>query len=318
MCAEKSVLNAVLPAICRSQIEGNLPEAIEPLWYDTPEQMVDLAPRADIGWFDQQDKQPMIAAIRLARDLKWLNTAIAGLDFIPEDLLRRDGLIITNGAGISSFAVAEFAVMGMLNIAKGYRQIVQAQDRHEWLHYAAGTRELSGSRALLLGYGAIGKALERMLGGFGVECVPVRRSAASGALGPDEWQARLSEFDWVIAAVPSTPETAGMIGDKELRAMGSEAVLVNIARGDVVDQAALVDALTEKRIGGAFLDVTSPEPLPEDHPLWSLENAHISMHLSALSQNSMFDRAAQRFCDNAHRFCAGDDLVARYDPQRGY
>nr|WP_183030044.1 D-2-hydroxyacid dehydrogenase [Altericroceibacterium spongiae] len=311
---------AILSADLRDQLEARLPEGIEPLWFDTPEEMVELAPEAEIGWFDQRHKPPMIEAIRQAQHMRWLHTGIAGLDFIPPDLLEREGLIVTNGAGINSSAVAEYALMGMLTIAKDYPAIVRAQDRHEWLSEPPGTRQLAGSRALILGYGTIGRLIGQQLTAFGVECVPVRHSAKDGALGPDEWRGRLDEFDWIVLAVPSTDETTGMIGAKELAAMKSEAVLVNIARGDVVDQDALVDVLRDRRIHAAFCEVTTPEPLPADHPLWSLDNAHISMHLSGLSNTKGRQVAAERFLENCRHFLAGEDhkMISRYDPKRGY
>lgn len=206
----------------------------------------------------------------------------------------------------------------MLNIAKGYREVMRAAERREWLMDSPGKRELAGSKALLLGYGAIGKLIKPRLEAFDVDVTVVRRSPAQGVLTPDEWRGKLGEFDWVILAVPSTPETANMIGAGELAAMKSDAVLVNIARGEVVDQPALVEALSAKSIGGAFLDVTTPEPLPEDHPLWSLDNAHISMHLSGRAQDKMFIRSATRFLENLANYRAGKPVAPVFDPRLGY
>jgi phosphoglycerate dehydrogenase-like enzyme len=143
--------------------------------------------------------------------------------------------------------------------------------------------------------------------------VKVRRTPDAGTLGPDQWRARLGEFDWVIIAVPSTPDTAGMIGAAELAAMDGACVIVNIARGEVIDQVALVEALEARRIGGAFLDVTTPEPLPGDHPLWALDNAHITMHLSGRAQDKMFVRAVERFLDNLGRYRSGGPLEPKVD-----
>ena len=148
--------------------------------------------------------------------------------------------------------------------------------------------------------------------------VPVRRSAADGALGPDEWRDQLGEFDWVILAVPATDETDGMIGADELAAMKDSAILVNVARGTVVDQEALIAALTAKSIGSALLDVTTPEPLPADNPLWTLDNAHVTMHLSGRAQASMFRRSAERFVKNLQSYVNGEPLHPVFDPVRGY
>ena len=308
----------VVSALVRPLIEPHLPGWVDARYYTSIEEMLELAPHAEIGWFHLEKKEPMLAAIRGATKLKWLNSIYAGLDFLPFDVLRERGTIITNGAGINALTIAEYVVMGMLTIAKGYREVVRAQDRQEWLLDSPGKCELAGSKALLLGYGAIGKLIETRLAAFEVAVTKVRRSSGTDTLGPDEWRARLGEFDWVILAVPATPETDAMIGAAELAAMKPNSVLLNIARGAVVDQPALIAALTEKRIAAAFLDVTTPEPLPADNPLWSLPNAHITMHLSGRAQDKMFVRAAERFVANLHRWGRGEPVEPRFDLDLGY
>lgn len=309
---------AVLSGLVRPLLEPHLPPEIEPRWYSSVEELHAFAPEAEIGWFDLDKKEPMIEAVRAASKLKWLNSIYAGLDFLPLDLLAERQVTITNGAGINAITIAEYVVMLMLAHAKGYREVVRAQDRHEWLLDSPGKMELAGTRALLLGLGAIGGLIKTRLEAFDVEVVPVRRSGGAGALGPEEWRERLGGFDWVILAVPATPETDGMIGAAELATMKDSAVLVNIARGAVVDQAALVAALEAKSIGGALLDVTTPEPLPADDPLWRLDNAQVTMHLSGRAQTRMFMRSAERFLDNCRRYVAGEPLSPIFDPARGY
>ena len=308
----------VVSALVRPLIEPHLPDWVDARYYASVDEMLELAPNAEIGWFDLEKKEPMLAAIGSATKLKWLNSIYAGLDFLPFDLLRERGTIVTNGAGINAITIAEYVVMGMLTVAKGYREVVRAQDRHEWLLDSPGKRELAGSRALLLGYGAIGKLIETRLAAFDVAVTKVRRSPGPDTLGPDEWRARLGEFDWVILAVPATAETDAMIGVAELAAMKPSAVLINIARGAVVDQAAVTAALAEKRIAAAFLDVTTPEPLPADNPLWSLPNAHITMHLSGRATEKMFIRSAERFVTNLHRWGRGEPVEPRFDLDLGY
>ncbi|MBU0668659.1 MAG: D-2-hydroxyacid dehydrogenase, partial [Alphaproteobacteria bacterium] len=122
----------------------------------------------------------------------------------------------------------------------------------------------------------------------------------------------------VVLAVPSTPETRHMIGTAELAAMKASAVLVNIARGDVIDQTALIEALLAKSIEAAVLDVTDPEPLPADHPLWELENAQVTMHLSGRAQTRMFQRSADRFIANLERWKRGEPVEPRLDLELGY
>ncbi|MGN6496890.1 MAG: NAD(P)-dependent oxidoreductase, partial [Tsuneonella sp.] len=179
---------AVISGLVRPLVEGHLPEGIEPRFYTSTEQMLELAPEAEIGWFDLDRREPMIEAVTRAEKLRWLNSIYAGLDFMPLDLLDRRGVTITNGVGINAITIAEYVVMLMLAHAKGYREVVRAQDRHEWLNDSPGKMELAGSRALLLGLGAIRSLITARLHAFDVAVVPVRRSPADAALGPGEWR----------------------------------------------------------------------------------------------------------------------------------
>ena len=307
-----------LSALIRPLVEPRLPDWVEPLWFMSHEEALEVVPQAEIGWFDSYNQGEMAAVATAATNLKWLNSIYAGLDFLPLDLLSERGVTVTNGAGINAITIAEYVVMGMLVVAKDYRSVVRSAERNEWLLDSPGKRELAGSKALLLGFGAIGQLIKPRLEAFDVEVTVVRRSGGEGCLKPDEWQAKLGEFDWVILVVPSTPETDDMIGASELAAMKSDAVLLNFARGAVVDQDALIDALKNKQIGHAFLDVTSPEPLPPEHPLWALDNAQISMHLSGRAQDKMFYRSADRFIENLGRWHRGEAVEPQMDLSLGY
>jgi phosphoglycerate dehydrogenase-like enzyme len=309
---------AVMNAMARPLLEPRLPDWIEPRWFSSTNELLALAPEAEIGWFDAFDGTSTERLYRSATRLKWLVSMAAGLDSFPMDLLQSRGVLFTNGAGVNSITIAEYAVMGMLTIAKGYRAVVRAQDRHEWLDDAPGKQELYGTKALILGAGGIGGRLAELLAPFGVEVTMARRSPAPDALGPDEWRARLGEFDWVVVAVAATPETTRMIGEAEFAAMKPGAAILNFARGFVIDTDALLTALREGRIGSAFLDVTDPEPLPSDHPLWSFENVHISMHLSGRSQTLLLRRTAERFLANLERYRRGETLTHLVDYAAGY
>ena len=303
---------AVLDARLRPVLEGRLPDWLDPRWWSTPDALQALAPEAEIGWFDLHDKPPALAAVESARGLRWLNTSYTGVDWLPLADLDRRGVALTCGKGLTTGQVAEYALLAMLAVAKDFPAVVRAQDRHEWLNAAPGTRDLAGSRALILGHGAIGQAIERALAGFGVEVCAVSSHR------PRNWRSQIGTFDWIVLAVPGTPETRGMIGAAELAGMNPQAVLVNFARADCVDQDALVDALRDRRIAAAVLDLTNPEPLPPDHPLWSLDNAHITMHLSGIPTLASQARAAERFLRNCERFRAGEPLEAQVDLTRGY
>lgn len=292
-------MKAVLPAIARPLLDAKLPSDLDVAWFTSPEEAKAMIAGAEIAWVDMQPTTHVAEAIRAAGPtLKWVSTIYAGLDAFPLDLLRERNVTLTNGVGINAIAVAEYAVMGVLVAAKRFDEVLRAQDRREWPKDAPGKVELVDTRALVIGLGAIGRLIAERLAAFGVEVTGVTRSGRDGTLTPDAWRARLGEFDWVVLAAPSTDDTKALIGADELAAMKPSAWLINIARGDMIDDDALLAALTAQQIGGAFLDPTNPEPLPADHPLWRAPNCVITMHLSGRSQTKMFQRAAALFLEN--------------------
>jgi phosphoglycerate dehydrogenase-like enzyme len=214
--------------------------------------------------------------------------------------------------------------MMMLAFARDHAAIVRAADRHEWLaSVPLVTRELAGSRVLILGYGEIGQAIDRMLQGFRAETVAVRRQPGPDkrggrTLGPHEWRGQLHTFDWVVLALPGTPETRGLFDAATLSGMKPDAVLVNMARADVVDQQALVAMLHAGTLGGAICDLTDPEPIPPGHPLWDTPNCHVTMHQAGLPTQTTRQAAADRFVANCARFLAGEPLVSQVNLSLGY
>ena len=312
-------MKAVLPAIARPLLQADLPADLNVAWFATPEEAREMIVDAQIAWVDSQPTRRVTETLAAAGpSLEWVSTIYAGLDAFPLDLLRERGAILTNGSGINAVAVAEYAVMGMLVAAKRFDAVVRAGDRREWLRAAPGTVELAGTAALVVGYGTIGRLIGERLQAFGVAVTGVTRSGRDGTLTPDAWRERLGAFDWLVLAAPSTAETRAAIGADELAAMRPGAWLVNIARGDMVDQDALAAALVSGRIAGAFLDPTDPEPLPADHPLWAAPDCIISMHLSGRSQATMFPRAAALFLENLAAFRAGRPMRNVVDLAAGY
>ena len=312
-------MKAVLPALARPLLEPRLPAGLEVAWFASPREAAAGIADAEIAWVDMQPTSLVADTVRAAGpNLRWLSTIYAGLDAFPLDLLRERGVTVTNGVGINAVTVAEYAVMGVLAAAKRLDEVVRAQGRGEWLADAPGKLELLDTRALVIGYGAIGRLIGDRLAAFGVAVTGVTRSGADGTLTPDAWRDRLPGFDWVILAAPSTPETKAMIGAAELARFKPGAWLVNIARGDMVDEAALLAALRSGAIGGAFLDPTDPEPLPPGHPLWTAPNCMLTMHLSGRSQTKMFGRAADLFLSNLDAYRAGRPMRNVADLARGY
>ncbi|MCW2362957.1 MULTISPECIES: D-2-hydroxyacid dehydrogenase [Sphingobium] len=314
----------VVPEIYREALEDSLGAELAGRvtlrGFSTPEEAMALAPEAEIGWFDEFAGGVYGRAPRVAVKAKWLNTVIVGFDAFPIDEMRARGQIFTNGAGLMPDVIADYAVMGALVLAKRLDEVVRAHDRQTWLTRSPGTFELRGARALVIGYGAIGREIGTRLRSFGVAVTGVRRSAdhADSVIGPGDWRLRLAEFDFVIVAAPNTSETREMIGAEELAAMKPGARLINIARGDLIDQPALIAALESGHLGGAFLDVATPEPLPPEDPLWRAPNILITMHLSGRSQNSAFQRGAERFVRNIRHYLAGEPLEYVADLHRDY
>lgn len=311
-------MKAVLPALARPILEPQLPSGLDVAWFANHEEALAAVANADIAWVDMQRPQWTGEAVAAGERLQWVSTIYAGLDAFPLDLLRTRGTLLTNGAGVNAIAVAEYAVLGILAAAKRYDEVVRLADRHEWTISAPGQVELFETSALIIGMGTIGALIAERLTAFGMAVTGVTRSGRDGTLTPDQWRARLGEFDWVVLAAPSTGETRAMVGADELAAMKPSAWLINIARGDMVDQDALMATLKARGIAGAFLDVVTPEPLPADHPLWSTPNTLHSMHLSGRSQTRMFQRGAALFIENLHRFLAKQPMKNVVDLAAGY
>ena len=312
-------MKAVLPAIARPMLEPRLPADLDVAWFASPDEANTMIVDADIAWIDMQPTRLVAEAIGHAGpSLQWVSTLCAGLDAFPIADLAARGVTVTNGVGINAVAVAEYAVMGVLAAAKRFDQVVRAQDRKDWLKDAPGKVELFETDALVIGYGAIGRLIGDRLAAFGVNVTGVTRSGRDATLTPDAWRARLGDYDWVVLAAPSTDATKAMIGADELAAMKSSAWLVNIARGDMIDDRALIAALESGSIAGAVLDPTDPEPLPAGHALWSAPNTIVTMHLSGRSQTKMFARAAALFLDNLTAFREGWPMRNVVDLAAGY
>jgi phosphoglycerate dehydrogenase-like enzyme len=312
-------MKIVINARMRPLVEGKLPPTLQPHYVDSPEEAAATIGDAEAAWLDFFPLSST-TAIEAGTRLRWLSTLYAGIDALPVKTIRARGTQLTNGAGLNAVPCAEYAVMGVLSLAKNLPEVIRAGDRHQWSLATPGTGELLDSHALILGYGAMGRAVGERLRGFGVIVTGVRRTPGdeAGVIGPDDWRARLSEFDWIILTAPSTSETQHMIGEEELAAMKSGAFIVNVARGTLIDQNALIAAVRGGRLAGAWLDVTTPEPLPADHPLWDVPGITISMHLSGRSQTRTTERAATLFLDNAARFAEGQPLRNLVDLSLGY
>lgn len=265
-----------------------------------------------------------------APKLRWLQFPGAGVDSLATTglLNANSGVIVTTAAGIHAETISEYVFGSMLMFNWNWPQMVRLQDNHVWARsatwYHLGGRELAGQTLGIIGLGHIGRRIAQLAHAFGMHVLGMRRSL-SGEQEPDVDQPFLPEqlhellslCDYVVISVPLTRETEKLIGEDELRIMRSNAYLVNIARGRVIDEQALIQALREGWIAGAGLDVTDEEPLPSESPLYSMPNVILTPHISGNSAH--YDtRLASLFADNLKRYRSGQQLQNQYEPSRGY
>ncbi|TVZ05981.1 D-2-hydroxyacid dehydrogenase [Trebonia kvetii] len=281
----------------------------------------ELTARADVFFdFDWLDPAEMA---NHSKGLRWIQATSAGIGgFMQRTGLDKSGLTVTTAGGIHSVPLAEFALTGALYFTKGIPELRQRQQARHWERYT--TRQLAGQRALVVGLGGMGRQVVATFAALGVAVTGLGRDGGrydvpglSRLIYRDELDAALTDTDILILCCPLTPETEGLIGRAQLDRLPPHAVLVNIARGQVVDQDALIDALANGRLGGACLDVFTKEPLPADSPLWGMDNVLVSPH-SASTVATENERLTDLFLDNLKRFQAGQSLRNLYQSSRGY
>jgi phosphoglycerate dehydrogenase-like enzyme len=248
-------------------------------------------------------------------------------------------VILTTTSGIHAINIGQYVLALMLAWAHRLPALIDHQRRGEWPEgrfQRFVPQELRGGTIGIVGYGSIGREVGRLASAFGMHILALQRGDAPADHGytipgvgdpqgtlpesfcrPDELRAMLAECDYVVLAVPLTEATRNLVGADELRAMKPSAFLVNVARGGIVDEPALIQALQEGWIGGAGLDVFAQEPLPADSPLWSGENVILTPHIAGITPHYN-DRAADVFAENLRRYLAGEPLFNRVDPEKGY
>ena len=249
--------------------------------------------------------------------VRWVQLPSAGVESWMEEGLIDTERVYTSAAGVYSETVAEHALALML---AGARRLHESARATTW--EVGWGRSLAGSTVVILGAGGIGRALIRMLEPFGTRTLAVTRSGrevpgATASYSAEGTEELWPEGDFFVVAAPATGDTEKMIGARELDAMQSHAWVINVARGSLIDTDALVEALAEGRIGGAALDVTDPEPLPDGHPLWTEPRALITPH-TANPPDALARALAGRIEENVSRYGAGEELIAVVDVEAGY
>jgi phosphoglycerate dehydrogenase-like enzyme len=266
-----------------------------------------LVPDAEVIVGSDLDRELLDATGRL----RLFACTSAGTDRLDMDAFRERGVAVTSASGVHGPNIAEHVLGWMLMITRRLDEGLRRQERGEWRHFRS-FGELRGSRVCVVGLGAIGTAIVDRLDGFDVETVGVRYTPEKGGptdevYGFDEMAAALGNAEYVVVACPLTETTRGLIGADELAALPVDATLINVARGPIVDTDALVTALRKNDLHAAALDVTDPEPLPEDHPLWALGNAYVTAHVSGHTPH-YFERVADLLARNLARIDDdGDD-----------
>ena len=255
-----------------------------------------------------------------APKLRWFQSTSAGVDELIGAGFGERGVTVTTSSGVHATPIGEFALHLMLMFAKQAARSLKAQRERRWERFTP--TELRDATVGIVGLGHIGSEVARLAKGFGCRVLAMDRARADAGpadelLRPADLPRLLAESDYVVLSVPLSNETRHLIGEAELRTMKSTAVLINVCRGAVVDEAALTQALREGWIAGAGLDVFEREPLPPESELWGMENVIISAHITGGTVH-YFERAVPIFCENLRRYLDGRSLLNAIDPERGY
>jgi phosphoglycerate dehydrogenase-like enzyme len=275
-----------------------------------------------------------------ARGLKWIQLLSAGADHVLGGPLKGTQIPIATASGIHATPIAEYTLASMLAYAHRIHLAIRAQVRREWMRsgaFMASVDDIRGQTLGIIGYGSIGRETARLAAAFGMKVIALKRNPSDRAdpgwspaglgdpegkipsriFGADEREAILRESDYISVTLPLTEHTRKFIGEREFGAMKPGAYLVNIGRGEVIDEPAMAAALTAGKIGGAGLDVFEHEPLEAGSPLWDMENVILTPHISGASRGYM-DKACELFAENLKRFAANRPLLNLVDPALGY
>ncbi|HEY7335731.1 MAG TPA: D-2-hydroxyacid dehydrogenase [Bryobacteraceae bacterium] len=300
-----------------------LPEDVQALVSDDESELRKLSPQADAILYAYHRGSLFSAILPLANRAGWIHSLWTGVEGILVPELLAHPACLTNGRGVFRWPLADWTIAAMLYFAFDLRRIVSQQEQGVW-SLVHGT-SLNGRTLGIVGFGAIGSAAAERAKVFGMKIAALRRrpelSTSNGLVdavySPKQLPELMGASDYILAAAPLTPETTGMIGEKEIAAMKRTAVIMNVGRGQVIDEQALIRALESNRIRGAALDVFAVEPLPADHPFWRMSNVLLSPH-TADRVDGFLDPAFDCFFENLNRFRKGEALVNVVDKHAGY
>ncbi len=263
------------------------------------------------------DPRPLLEA---GPQIRWLHSLSAGIENLLPPEVRDSDIILTHTGDVHNAPVAERTMTLLLTLSHRMPECLRAQNAHRWKRYPFVS--LEGKTMLIAGFGGIGKEIARRAKAFGMRIIACKRSMTQEELADevilqDEILARLGEADVVACALPGTPETDSFFRAEHFGAMKKCAYFINVARGSLVDEEALLQALRGGEIAGAGLDVFRDEPLPENSLFWKMENVVLTAHTAAMVDN-FFPKVLSVLGDNIRRFATGEELLYRIDKERGY
>jgi phosphoglycerate dehydrogenase-like enzyme len=304
----------------RDLLESTRALAVELVPYDeagVPQRDSSGAAAVFRWWLSQQEGDRLIAD---HPSLAWIHSGSAGVDHILTPRFRSSSIVLTSSAGVHAPSIAEWVVGAMLNVLKDFPAMRGQQNDRRFEKVQR--PELAGQRALFVGTGQIATAIATRLAPFGLLFSGIRRSGAAHPLIPEvlplsALRGAAARAEWLIVTAPLTPETDGIVGREVIAALPPSARIINVSRGELLDEEALVEAIRTRKLAGAILDVFRVEPLPPDHPFWDMEEVMVLPHTTWRSPE-VRARQIELFADNLARFRAGEPLRNVVDIERGY
>jgi len=311
------------PSASWLKLLANLGPEVSLIVSNDPAKVREFAPQADVIVNGTSNPPLLSAAIPPAHRAKWIHSLWTGVDNVLCPEIMASPLPLTNGRGVFRRPLAEWTIGAMLYFAYNMRRMVRQQQAAVWEAFT--TDEIQGKTLGIVGYGAIGSTAAGLARPFGMRIAALRRRAelfdkdpfVDESFAPANLNQMLAASDYVLLAAPLTDETRGMIGAPQIAAMKSTAVLINVGRGAVVDELALIQALETGIIRGAALDVFAVEPLPAGHPFYKMENVLLSPH-TADHVRDFIHLAVDCFLENLRRFRADEPLLNLVDKHAGY
>ena len=321
---DNTVLVLADPADPLLAMLAELPEKTGIAVGNSPEAFERAAPDATVIFNWSGSRALLGKVFAMAPKVRWVHSRSAGLDSLLFPELVESPVPLTNGTGVFSPSLGEFALAAILYFAKDFRRMIRNQMAGRWEQFDI--TEISGQTVGIIGYGDIGRAVATRVRAMGMRVLAVKRHGpplynvdplVDQIYAPEHRIEMISRCDYIVASAPLTPETRGMIGEAEFAAMKSSAVAINVGRGPVIDEDAMLKALSGGRIKGAGLDVFTHEPLPDGHPFYRLENVLLSPHCADHTADWL-EQAMRFFVENFERFRKGEPLRNVVNKKLGY